>query len=40
VAIFSATHVILSQMAGGNALPAIIFAQYEKNALHIIMAFL
>jgi len=32
VAIFSATHVILSQMAGGNALPAIILAQYEKNA--------
>jgi len=27
-------------MAGGNALPAIIFAQYEKNALHMKKPFL
>jgi hypothetical protein len=27
-------------MAGGNALPAIIFAQYEKSCLHIKRALL
>jgi hypothetical protein len=36
----STTYIILSQMAGGNALPAIIFMLDEKSCLHMINGFL
>jgi len=32
LAVLLTAYIILSQVAGGNTLPAIIFAQYENNA--------